>query len=276
MKPLIAAILVLALFDLAYLRADPPLQPKSDAKSVEGTWQGTFKVGAVELRLAFKIKKKADGSLTATMDSIDQGAKDIPVDEVTWKDPDLKIDLKKIGGVFEGKANKDYSQFEGTWKQSGASWPLTIKRVEKATELKRPQEPKKPYPYAEEEVSYENPRAGEKLAGTLTRPQGDGPFPAVLLIAGSGPHGRNEEVLGHKIFLVLADYLTRRGFVVLRSDKRGVGKSTGKYDEATSADFADDALAGVEYLKTRQEIDPHKIGLVGHSEGGLVAPLVAA
>jgi pimeloyl-ACP methyl ester carboxylesterase len=273
MKFFVAATLILALFKIPSLHADTP---KSDTKKVEGTWQGTLKVGAVELRLAFKISKKPDGSLTATLDSIDQGAKDIPVDEVTWKDPDLKIELKKIGGVFEGKANKDYSQFEGTWKQSGGSWPLTIKRVEKATELKRPQEPKKPYPYVEEDVTYDNPRAGIKLAGTLTRPQGDGRFPAVLLIAGSGPHARNEEVFGHKVFMVLADYLTRRGIVVLRSDKRGVGKSTGKYDQATSADFADDALAGVEYLKTRKEVDPHKIGLVGHSEGGIVAPMVAA
>src|SRR6266849_9981872 len=132
MKSLIAAILVLALLDLAYAPADPPTQPKSDAKSVEGTWQGTLKVGAFELRLAFKIKKKADDSLTATLDSIDQGAKDIPVDTVTWKDPDLKMELKKIGGAFEGKANKDYSQIEGKWTQSGGTWPLTIKRVEKA------------------------------------------------------------------------------------------------------------------------------------------------
>jgi len=275
MKPLIAAILVLGL-NLTYLNADPSPQPKPESKSVVGTWQGTLKVGAVELRLAFKIKKKADDSLTATLDSIDQGAKDIPVDTVTWKDPDLKMELKKIGGAFEGKANKDYSQIEGKWTQSGGTWPLTIKRVEKATELNRPQEPKKPYPYTVEEVAYENPRAGVKLAGTLTIPKGEGPFPAVLLIAGSGPQNRNEEVLGHKVFLVLADYLTRRSFVVLRSDKRGVGKSTGNYAEATSADFADDALAGVEYLKTRKEVDPHKIGLVGHSEGGIVAPMVAS
>jgi pimeloyl-ACP methyl ester carboxylesterase len=276
MKLFLGSLFFLGLLNFAQIRADPPAQSKSDNKSVEGTWQGTLKVGAVDLRLAFKIKKKADGSLTATMDSIDQGAKDIPIDDVTWKDPDMKMELKKIGGVFEGKANKDYSQFEGTWKQSGGTWPLTIKRVEKEAELKRPQEPKKPYPYVEEEVTYDNPRAGVKLAGTLTRPKGDGPFPAVLLIAGSGQQNRNEEVLGHKVFLVLADYLTQRGIVVLRADKRGVGKSTGKYAEATSADFADDALAGVEYLKTRKAVDPHKIGLIGHSEGGVVAPMVAA
>jgi len=278
MQPLIAALLAVSLLSTPCLFADEPSTPKSNTKSVEGIWQGSLKVGVMELRLAFKISKKADGSLTATMDSLDQGAKDIPVDDVTWHDPDLKLELKKIPGtgIFEGKASKDYSEFEGNWKQGGKSFPLTIKRVPKATELKRPQEPKKPYPYVEELITYDNPRAGVKLAGTLTRPKGEGPYPAVLLIAGSGPNTRDEVVFGHKVFLVLADYLTRRGLVVLRSDKRGIGKSKGNHELATSADFADDALAGVEYLKTRKEVDPHKIGLVGHSEGGIVAPMVAA
>ncbi|HEV2945968.1 MAG TPA: alpha/beta fold hydrolase [Gemmataceae bacterium] len=277
MKPFVAVLIAAAFLNLPQLFADDPAKPKADSKSVEGTWQGSLKAGVVELRLAFKITKKKDGSLTATMDSIDQGAKDIPVDVVTWKEPDLRMELKVPGNpVFEGKANKDRTEIEGKWKQSGQTFPLTIKRVEKMTELKRPQEPKKPYPYLEEEVTYDNPRAGVKLAGTLTVPKGDGPFPAVLLIAGSGPNSRDEVVFGHKVFLVLADYLTRRGAVVLRSDKRGIGKSTGKYAEATSADFADDALAGVEYLKTRKEVDRYKIGLVGHSEGGVVAPMVAS
>jgi len=276
MKLFSVALAAAAILMSPCLYADEPKAPKSAEKSVEGNWQGALKVGPMELRLAFKITKKKDGSLSATMDSIDQGAKDIPVDEVTWKNPDLKMDLKKLGGIFEGKANKELSEIEGKWKQSGLNLPLTIKRVDKVTEVKRPQEPKKPYPYLEEEVTYDNPRAGVKLAGTLTRPKGEGPFPAVLLITGSGPNTRDEVVFNHKVFLVLADYLTRRGIVVLRSDKRGIGKSTGKYAEATSADFADDALAGVEYLKTRKEVDPRKIGLVGHSEGGAVAPMVAS
>jgi fermentation-respiration switch protein FrsA (DUF1100 family) len=277
MKSFALITVLAAVLNLNYVFADDPPKPKADSKSVEGTWQGALKVGVIERRLAFKISKKKDGTLTTTMDSLDQGAKDVPVDKVTWKEPDLKMELKVPGNpVFEGKANKDLTEIEGKWKQSGQTFPLTIKRVEKMTELKRPQEPKKPYPYLEEEVTYENPRAGVKLAGTLTLPKGEGPFPAVLLIAGSGPNSRDEIVFGHKIFLVLADYLTRRGVVVLRSDKRGIGKSTGKYVEATSADFADDALAGVEYLKTRKEVDPHKIGLVGHSEGGVVAPIVAS
>ena len=140
----------------------------------------------------------------------------------------------------------------------------------------RPQEPRPPYPYGEEEVVYENKKDGVQLAGTLTLPRSRGPFPAVLLITGSGPQDRNEAILGHKPFLVLADHLTRLGIAVLRVDDRGVGKSTGKFHEATSEDFAVDAVAGIDYLKTRKEIDSRRIGLIGHSEGGLIASMIAA
>jgi pimeloyl-ACP methyl ester carboxylesterase len=146
----------------------------------------------------------------------------------------------------------------------------------KPTALNRPQEPKKPYPYDEEEVAYENKRDGVKLAGTLTFPRGKGPFPTVLLITGSGPQDRNESLLGHKPFLVLADYLTRQGIAVLRVDDRGMGGSTGSVPNSTTENFAADVMAGIEFLKTRKEIDPKRIGLIGHSEGGMIAPLVAA
>ena len=139
----------------------------------------------------------------------------------------------------------------------------------------RPQEPKGAIPYDVEEVEYSNLTAGVTLAGTLTLPRSGKPSPAVLLIAGSGPIDRNETVFGHKPFLVLADHLTKQGVAVLRVDKRGVGQSTGNYDVATSVDFAADVLAGVEYLKTRKEVNAEQIGLIGHSEGGLIAPMVA-
>ncbi len=140
----------------------------------------------------------------------------------------------------------------------------------------RPQEPKPPFPYNEEEVSYANPSAGVTLSGTLTLPCAQQLCPAVLLIAGYGRHDRNVTGMGHNYFLVLADYLTRQGIAVLRVDKRGVGKSTGNYDTATSQDFASDVQAGVEYLKARQDINPQQIGLVGLSEGGLIASIVAS
>ena len=148
-----------------------------------------------------------------------------------------------------------------------------MKRVDKIPELNRPQTPKKPYPYTEEDVVYPNPAAKDvHIAGTLTLPQGKGPFPAVLLIGGSGPSDRDEAVLGHKPFLVLADHLTRRGIAVLRADKRGVGKTTGSFRGSGGKDYVSDAVAGVEYLKSRPEVDPKKIGLIGHSQGGAVAP----
>ena len=184
------------------------------------------------------------------------------------------------GGAFEGKISADLTTIDGTYSWTGGALPLVVKRVKDASTLerRRPQNPVKPYPYREEQVSYVNKSAqGVTLAGTLTIPPGKGPFPAVLLIAGSGPNDRDETLLGHKPFLVLADYLTRKGITVLRVDDRGVGKSTGnRWPDATTADFATDAEAGVAYLKTRSEVDPHKIGLIGHSEGGLIAPMVAA
>ncbi len=242
---------------------------------IEGIWQGELKVPGTVLRIVFKISKNPDGTLTATLDSPDQGATDIPVEEVIFKDNTLRLEVKSAGGVFEGKVSEDFLVIEGEWKQSGGVFPLTVKRVDKAVEILRPQVPKKPYPYIEEELVYENKDAGISLAGTLTLPLGKGPFPAVLLITGSGPQDRNETIFNHCPFLVLADYLTRQGVAVLRVDDRGVGKSTGDFSQATSEDFALDVLAGIEYLKTRKAINPKQIGLIGHSEGGLIAPMVA-
>jgi uncharacterized protein len=245
-------------------------------RSIAGLWQGTLKAGSVTLRVVFKIEKKPDGSLTGTLDSIDQGAKDIPLSEVRLQGSDVRFQVSSISGVYEGKLAPDGAAMTGEWKQGGVTLPLKLERVEKLPEIRRPQEPQKPYPYLEEEVAYENRAGGSRLAGTLTMPRDGGPFPAVLLITGSGAQDRNETVMGHRPFLVLADTLTRRGIAVLRVDDRGVGGSTGDMARATTQAFAGDALAGVAYLKTRKEIDPRKIGLVGHSEGGLIAPICAA
>jgi fermentation-respiration switch protein FrsA (DUF1100 family) len=243
--------------------------------SIEGIWEGNLKVFGTELRIVCKISKNPDGTLTATLDSPDQGVTGIPVEKVMVKDNTLYLEINSVGGIFEGKISSDFLTIEGQWKQSGQTLPLTVKRVNTVIEILRPQEPKKPYPYLEEEVIYENREAGIKLAGTLTLPSEQGSFPAVLLITGSGPQDRNEAIAGHRPFLVLADYLTRQGIAVLRVDDRGVGRSTGDFSKATSEDFASDVLAGIEYLKTRREINPKKIGLIGHSEGGIIAPMVA-
>jgi len=247
----------------------------TSASGIEGIWEGKLKVLETEVRIVFNISKNPDGALSATMDSPDQGVTGFPVEEVIFKDNTLHLELKSAGGVYEGKISKDFLVIEGEWRQSGQAFPLTVKRVDKAVEVLRPQEPKRPYPYIEKKVAYTNLKAGVKLAGVLTLPSEKGVFPAVLLISGSGPHDRNETVFGHRPFLVLADYLTRQGIAVLRVDDRGVRESTGDFSQATSEDFALDVLAGIEYLKTRKEINPKQIGLIGHSEGGLIAPMVA-
>jgi len=250
-------------------------QDTSEIISIEGIWEGKLKVPGTELRIVFNISKNSDGALTSTMDSPDQGATGIPVEEVIFKDNTLRLGVKSAGGVFEGKVSEDFLVIEGEWRQSGQTFPLTVKRVDKAVEVLRPQEPKRPYPYIEKKVAYENKDAEITLAGTLTLPSGDAPSPVVLLISGSGPQDRNETIYNHRPFLVLADYLTRQGIAVLRVDDRGARESTGIFSQATSEDFASDVLAGIEYLKTRKEINPKQIGLIGHSEGGLIAPVVA-
>jgi hypothetical protein len=244
---------------------------------IDGDWLGTLDVNALKLRIIFHIINTADG-LTASLDSPDQGANGLPVTSVIHTGFAIKMELKQIGGGFEGKLDKDLSTMEGIWTQGGGSLPLVLKRVKGAAELerRRPQDPTKPYPYREEELTYENKVQGVTLAATLTIPPGKGPFPAVVLITGSGPQDRDEALLGHRPFLVLSDYLTRKGIAVLRADDRGVGKSTGSFGKATTADFATDTEAGVAYLKSRPEVDQRKIGLIGHSEGGVIAPMVAA
>ncbi|HUU15995.1 MAG TPA: alpha/beta fold hydrolase [Sedimentisphaerales bacterium] len=246
----------------------------AETEDIEGIWMGTLKVSVVELRIVFKINANADGTLAATLDSPDQGAENITVNKVTFENGRLYLESKVIQGTYEGQIKEDGS-IEGKWQQGGISFPLSLKRIDEAPTLHRPQEPKKPYPYIEEEVTYENEKAGIKLAGTLTLPHSEGPFPAVILITGSGGQDRNETVCGHRPFLVLADYLTRRGIAVLRVDDRGVGGSTGNLLESTSEDFAGDVLTGVNYLKSRKEVNPKKIGLIGHSEGGIIAPIAA-
>ncbi|MGV8075839.1 MAG: alpha/beta hydrolase family protein [Methanosarcina sp.] len=246
-------------------------------EDIKGLWIGNLEVpGGVELRILFNISTRPDGSVNATMDSLDQGARGIPVEKITYKDSNLSLEVKSVRGVFEGTLNESGKTIEGEWKQSGSTLPLVLTHIDKTLpELRREQDPVKPYPYAEEEVVFENKEAGIKLAGTLTLPESEGLFPAVLLISGSGPQNRDEEIMGHRPFLVLSDYLTRQGIAVLRFDDRSVGGSTGNFSKATTEDFAGDVLSGIEYLKSRKDIDSSKIGLIGHSEGGLIAPLVA-
>ncbi|MEN8122441.1 MAG: alpha/beta hydrolase [Bacteroidota bacterium] len=243
-------------------------------QDITGPWNGILKVQGTQLRLVFNISQ-TDKSYSSTMDSPDQGAFGIPATSTSYESPILKLEIVTAGIQYEGTLN-EANVFVGTFNQRGQSFPLNLSR-EKAEKEKliRAQEPIKPFTYYSENVKFENKKDKIVLAGTLTLPQKKGKFSAVILISGSGPQNRDEELSGHKPFLVLADHLTKNGIAVLRFDDRGTAESTGDYKTSNSFDFASDVESAVKYLKTRKEINKNKIGLIGHSEGGIIAPMVA-
>ena len=241
------------------------------SQDITGSWNGTLDLGASTLRIVFHIEEK-DGVYTTTMDSPDQGARGIKTTNTTLKKKNLTVNIARLMATFEGKVKKN--SIEGTFTQRGTSFPLVLTRG--TIDPTRPQDPKPPYPYNSEDVYFENKQADIALAGTFTYPKEGNNFPVAVLITGSGRQNRDEELMNHRPFLVLADYLTRQGIAVLRYDDRGVGESKGVYHTATIQDFATDALAAVAYLKTRQEINPRQIGLIGHSEGGSISFIASA
>jgi len=245
----------------------------SFSQNIKGSWSGELDALGIKIPLVINIQEK-EGVYSATMDSPSQGAKGIPISAINFENSKLTFSISAGGIEYEGLMQND--SITGTFKQSGMSFPLTFKQTEiKSTPINRPQEPKPPFPYNSEDLRFENKDAGISLAGTLTLPKEGKNFPVAILVSGSGPEDRNEEVFNHKPFLVLSDYLTRNGIAVLRYDDRGVAESGGKYQTATIDDFVTDAAAAVSYLKTRKEINPKKIGIIGHSEGGTIAFLLA-
>lgn len=240
-----------------------------------GSWLGKIPINSIDLRLVFNLKLNEKDSLNATLDSPDQGAKNIPLGRVILKEKKLTILAPLLNGEYNGTISGD-STIEGTWTQRGVNYPVNLKKLKAPYTINRPQEPKPPLSYTSEDVMFNNSKFDINLAGTLTIPTGTPPFPAVIMITGSGAQNRDEELLGHKPFLIISDWLTRNGIAVLRYDDRGVGKSQGNYANATSADLATDAEAALIFLKNNPKINPKKIGLIGHSEGGLIAPIVAA
>ncbi|MFK7740823.1 MAG: alpha/beta hydrolase family protein [Planctomycetota bacterium] len=277
---------------------DAAKQQKPQQASIEGSWLGALKVQATELKVALHIQRGDDGAYKATFDSITQGAKGIAVDSIQRDADQIIAKLPAIGASYEANLVVDEGgarKLDGTWKQGGRTLELDLEpaTAEAAAQAapKRPQNPDPAtVPYRSEEVTFGHDPSGDldatfrvgtrdagvTIAGTLTLPEGPGPFPAAVMISGSGPQDRDESLLGHKPFWVIADHLTRRGIAILRCDDRGVGKSTGDFGAATSQDFATDARAALRYLATRSEIDPGRLGLIGHSEGGLIAPMVAS
>jgi len=250
-------------------------QDQMDKQSLAGSWLGRITAGGVSLRIVFNLAVIEKDSLIVTMDSPDQGVKNIKLGQVTLEKEKIRISAGLMLAEYNGTIKND-TLIEGAWKQGGNEFKLDLTRLITEFTLNRPQEPVPPFPYRTEEVTFTNNKFKINLAGTLTIPEGNGPFPAVILITGSGAQNRNEELMGHKPFMVIADYLSRKGIMVLRYDDRGVGGSQGDYLKATTADLSTDAMAAFNFLKEHPLADHKSIGLAGHSEGGLIAPMVAA
>ena len=240
-------------------------------QSIDGAWNGSLTIGPQTLRITVHFTTGETG-LRATIDIPQQGATSVQLQNVSYDDSRVYMELPAGPGlaVFDGRQVGD--SIGGAFTQAGLGGTFFLKRSSQAAAM--PKEPPEPLPYAEEEVTFHN--ADITLAGTLTLPESGAPHPAVVMITGSGPQNRDEELFGFKPFHMIADHLTRNGVAVLRYDDRGVGGSTGSVSEATTEDFARDVLAAVDFLKNRSDIDPERIGLIGHSEGGIVAPLASS
>ena len=265
-----------AALPITFRRKDAPHKPNDAVFPVEGLWQSALETHGMRLRFQLHVSHDTDNQLVASLDSLDQAVGGLPAVNVSFKDSAIHLEIPAVAGTYDGALNAAKTSLTGKWSQTGAEQNLTFTRSDQPLELRRPQTPTKPYPYREEEVTFTNPAAKVTLAGTLTLPKGAGPFPAALLVAGSGPQDRDDTISNHKPFLVLSDYLTRKGIAVLRYDKRGIPKSTGSLDDATTLDLASDAETALAYLKSRKDIDPTRIGMIGHSEGAIIAPYIAS
>jgi len=255
---------------------------QTPAKDFDGSWQGTLDLGGTKLRLALTITKSDAGVYGGKLDSLDQGAT-IPIDTITVNGDAVRLEIKSPPIVFEGTLNKERTELTGTFTQADQQFPLAFKRGEQAAVM--PPKPKPDYsapadaPYIAEEVVVKTP-AGHTLAGTLTLPKSASrkqPVSAIVTVTGSGPQDRDESIglEGFRPFRQLADALARRGIAVLRMDDRGFGASGGTFKGSTSADFAEDVRAGLAYLRTRPEIRADRLAVLGHSEGAIIAPMVA-
>lgn len=256
----------------------PPVIPDEVAQALSNSWEGVLPVGSIELRIHLNLERTKEDRFSGFMVSPDQSPAKFSVTRVDYlKERRVRICVGEASVRLEMDLSSAGDELKGSFLQGPAEFDLSLIRVKQISAVHRPQEPKPPYPYRSEEVSYSNQTAGITFAGTLTIPQGEGPFPGVLLITGSGPQNRDEMIFEHRPFFVIADHLTRKGIAVLRVDDRGVGETTSGSTplQDTTEDFVEDVLSGFEYLQQRSDIDGDQIGLIGHSEGGVIAPLAA-
>ncbi|MDD3280147.1 MAG: alpha/beta hydrolase [Bacteroidales bacterium] len=235
-----------------------------------GVWMDTLKVNNyIMLRLAFSIEKQND-TIIMFADSPDQYVKDIPITNYTFSDDTLALTIRSLGASFKGVYDQDKDLITGTFKQSGMKFSIQLKRIPKRIVWQRPQTPKEPFPYTTEDVDFLSADKSTLLSGTLSLPQGKGPFPLVIMISGSGWQDRNESIFGHKPFLVIADYLARNGIASFRYDDRKMDK----YLVSTTMDLSKDTEGAWKYFSKDQRFN--KIGLMGHSEGGIIALMLAS
>lgn len=247
----------------------------SNAQEISGTWSGILKVQSTEMRLVFHITN-SNGEFKATMDSPDQNVKGIPVTSTTFINNNVTLKVANAGITYSGNLI-DNNNIDGNFTQGGQSFKMPLKRGEiKKNEAVRPQEPIPPFDYYTEEISFRNPVDNINLRGTLSLPDNNGVHPTVIIISGSGPQNRDGLMFNHKPYLLIADYLTKKGIGVLRFDERGVGDSEGTFSDSDINTFSSDIEAAIKYLKNRDGVDISNIGLVGHSIGGIIAPKVAS
>jgi len=260
----IAAILALT---AAALRAENP------AEWPAGDWKGTLQAAQQQLEMVYHLEAGADGQWTGSVDVPAQGAMGLPLQSVEISETSITIAMPLPGDAsYEGQWQAAEQTIEGRFSQAGQSFPLVLERTHgEVAGPVRPQEPKAPLPYRSEAVTFSN--AGTTLAGTLTLPDGQAPLPGILLVAGAGPHDRDGTFMNHRPLLVLADYLTRAGFAVLRFDERGIGESEGEFAAATAEQLAGDIAAATDFLRGHESVDAGQIGIVAHSEGGRIGAL---
>lgn len=274
----LASLPILGTPSAAHARQDEAQE--ATRPDITGSWDGSANVLGQKLRTIFKVARDDDDNLTATITIPAQMVTDAPIDGVTLRDGKLTFTWSLVNAEWELDLAEDAQTAEGVLKQNGMEFPVTLRHLaeDELDDLKpkRPQTPEPPFPYATAEVEFRSATDNTKLVGTICTPSGEGPHPGVIFITGSGPQDRDETIFDHKPFLVLADDLARHGIASLRYDDRGVGGSEGDLSQATIETFKGDVLAAMATLKAAPGIDPERIGLIGHSEGGIVAPGVAA
>jgi pimeloyl-ACP methyl ester carboxylesterase len=242
-------------------------------------WSGILNAGGRKVEMILNMLPDTNGTFKSSWDIPAQKVKALSSTKTEWKNSSLAIEIKWIAAGFTGELSEDGKKITGNWGQAGQQFPLVLEPYVEGKNIpvvEKPQTPKAPFSYESREFVYQGAKTKLTYGATLTYPKEGGKHPFIVLITGSGAQDRDEAIFDHKPFAVLADFLTKNGFAVMRVDDRGVGKSNGVFQASTTGDFALDVEEHLNFAKQLPEVDSTKMGLLGHSEGGLIAPMVAA